>query len=104
MVAEYAAKLEGRTLEEKMKLLVEMLGEEGFMARWNRTGETISLTEYNCPYFRIGQRHPEVCAIDESLIRQVLAAEVEKTNCVLTGAEHCVFVITPNKITSLATD
>jgi predicted ArsR family transcriptional regulator len=104
VLTEYADRLEGKTLEEKLKLLVEVLGEEGFMANWNRTGETISLTEYHCPYIRIGQRHPEVCAIDEALIRQMLAAEVEKTNCVLNGAEHCVFVITPNKLAPVATD
>jgi predicted ArsR family transcriptional regulator len=95
MVAEYAAKMRGRSLEEKMELLVELLGAEGFMAKWNRAGETIQLTEYNCPYVRIGQRHPEICTIDQAVIRQVLDADVEKTNCVLNGAERCVFVIRP---------
>ncbi len=97
MVAEYAAKLQGKMLKEKLETLVEMLGAEGFMAKWNITGETISLTEYNCPYLRIGQRHPEVCVIDRTIISQVLAADVEKKTCVLNGGEHCVFVITPNK-------
>jgi predicted ArsR family transcriptional regulator len=89
--------LEGRTLEEKMDLLMELLGTEGFMAHWNHTGETISLTEYHCPYLHIGQRHPEVCAIDQTVIRNVLNANVEKTTCVLNGDNHCVFVITPDK-------
>lgn len=95
MVAEYSRRMQGRPLAEKMELLVEMLGAEGFMAKWNRAGETILLTEYNCPYVRIGQRHPEICTIDQAVIRQVLDADVEKTNCVLDGAERCVFVIRP---------
>jgi predicted ArsR family transcriptional regulator len=95
MVADYQGRLQGRSLEEKMDLLMELLGTEGFMAHWNRTGETISLTEYNCPYLAIGQRHPEVCAIDETVIRQVLNADVQKTTCILNGGDHCVFVITP---------
>jgi len=98
MVAEYAARLEGKTLEEKMALLMELLGTEGFLAKWNRTGETISLTEYSCPYLRIGQRHPEVCAIDQTVIQQLLNASVEKTTCVLDGADRCVFVISPGEI------
>ncbi len=102
VVAEYATKLEGKTLKEKMELLVEMLGAEGFMAKWNQTGETISLTEYNCPYIRLGQRHPEVCVIDRAIISQVLEADVEKTTCVLSGGEHCAFVITPAKSTPVA--
>jgi DeoR family transcriptional regulator, suf operon transcriptional repressor len=98
MVAEYAARLEGKSIEEKMALLIELLGTEGFLAQWNRTGETISLTEYSCPYLRIGQRHPEVCAIDQTVIQQVLNANVEKTTCVLDGADRCVFVISPGEI------
>jgi DeoR family transcriptional regulator, suf operon transcriptional repressor len=101
MVAEYQTRLQGRTLEEKMDLLMELLGTEGFMAHWNRTGETISLTEYHCPYLHIGQRHPEVCAIDETVIRQVLNADVHRTTCVLHGADHCVFVITPEKASTI---
>jgi len=98
MVAEYAARLEGKSLEEKLAMLIELLGTEGFMAKWNRTGETISLTEYSCPYLRIGQRHPEVCAIDQTVIQQLLNANVEKTTCVLDGADRCVFVISPGEI------
>lgn len=98
MVAEYARRMQDKPLDEKMELLVEMLGAEGFMAKWNRAGEAIHLTEYNCPYVRIGQRHPEICTIDQAVIRQVLDADVEKTNCVLTGAERCVFVIRPTAI------
>jgi DeoR family suf operon transcriptional repressor len=98
MVAEYTARFAGKSLEEKMALLMDLLGTEGFLAKWNRTGETISLTEYSCPYLRIGQRHPEVCAIDQTVIQQLLNASVEKTTCVLDGADRCVFVISPGEI------
>jgi DeoR family transcriptional regulator, suf operon transcriptional repressor len=98
MVAEYSARLAGKSIEEKLSVLIEVLGTEGFLAKWNRTGETISLTEYSCPYLRIGQRHPEVCAIDQNVIQQLLNASVEKTTCVLNGADRCVFVISPGEI------
>jgi predicted ArsR family transcriptional regulator len=97
MVAEYAARLDGKTIEQKMGLLMELLGTEGFLAQWNRSGDTFALTEYNCPYLRIGQRHPEVCAIDQTVIEQVLNAAVEKTTCMLDGADRCVFIITPSE-------
>ena len=100
-MAEYATQLEGKTLKEKMELLVEMLGAEGFMAKWNQTGETISLTEYNCPYFAIGQRHPEVCTIDQTLISRVLDRPVEKSTCLLNGDQRCVFIIHPKKASEL---
>jgi DeoR family transcriptional regulator, suf operon transcriptional repressor len=97
MVAEYAARLDGKTIEQKMGLLMELLGTEGFLAQWNRTGDTFALTEYNCPYLRIGQRHPEVCAIDQTVIEQVLNAAVQKTTCMLEGGDRCEFIITPSE-------
>ena len=45
----------------------------------------------------VSQRHPEVCTIDLAMISEALSADVEKTTCVLDGAERCVFVITPGK-------
>ncbi len=98
MAAGHVAKFAGKTLAEKMALLVQVLGEEGFMAAWNKVGDAYHLTEYNCPYFAIGQRHPEVCTIDQTLISRVLDIAVEKTTCLLNGDQHCVFVIHPDKI------
>jgi len=101
-VAEYTPRLKNKTLSEKLDVLVEILGEEGFMAEWNKAGERFSLTEHNCPYLRLGQRHPEVCAIDQTMIQHILQANVEKTTCMLNGAERCVFVITPGQTPSIA--
>jgi predicted ArsR family transcriptional regulator len=95
MVADFSARLEGKPLEQKLELLVELLGTEGFLAKWRRTGETFWLTEYSCPYLHVGQRHPEVCSIDRAMISRALGADVEKTTCVLNGAENCEFIITP---------
>lgn len=104
IAAEHATRLLGLSLDEKLNILVTLLGTEGFMAQWNRVGETILLTEHNCPYVQIGQRHPEVCAIDQTLIGSLLNAEVQKTNCVLNGAERCTFIITPLKNTLISAD
>jgi DeoR family suf operon transcriptional repressor len=98
MAAEHASKFEGKPLKDKMALLVKVLGEEGFMAAWNKVGDSYQLTEYNCPYLAIGQRHPEVCTIDQTLISQVLNTPVEKTTCLLNGDQRCVFVIHPTQI------
>jgi predicted ArsR family transcriptional regulator len=98
MAADHKSKFEGKSAEEKIDLLVTVLGEEGFMAAWNKVGDAYHLTEYNCPYFAIGQRHPEVCTIDQTLISKVLGAAVEKATCLLNGDPRCVFVIHPNQI------
>jgi predicted ArsR family transcriptional regulator len=99
IVADNAHRLEGKSLEEKMALVVDLLGEEGFMAAWTVAGAQYRLTEYNCPYLRIGQKHPEVCRIDHTLISQALAVPVQRNTCLLDGDEHCTFTISPNSVT-----
>lgn len=79
--------------EERMARLIDTLAQEGFMAKWQQTDDGLQLVEYHCPYFLIGQRHPEICQIDEVLIRVVLDADVEKEACVLTGDPVCKFVL-----------
>ncbi len=93
IAADYRERLAHLPLEERVAALVELLGEEGFMARWERAERGYRLTEYNCPYFHIGQRHPEVCRFDQSLISTVLEAPVEKDTCLLNGDSYCTFTI-----------
>jgi len=81
------------TLQDRLNWLVAVLGQEGFMAEIRRIDGNIVLTETNCPYLYVGQRHPEVCRIDQLLIKQVLGADVEQTSCVLKGDNACVFCV-----------
>src|SRR5579885_3158019 len=80
-------------LEARLKHLVDILGEEGFVAEVQRVGNNIVLTELNCPYSYVGQRHPEVCRIDHALIRSVLGTDVQQTSCVLHGDRCCTFSV-----------
>ena len=80
-------------LESRLRWLGDALQQEGFAAEITRVDGQIVLTETNCPYLYVGQRHPEVCHIDQSLIKQVLGADVEQTSCVLNGDAACVFCV-----------
>ena len=95
IAAQHRDELRGKSQAERLDALVGILGREGFATRWNQTGESIALSEYDYPDVRIGQRHPEVCQLDAAIIRHVLSADVEKTHCVLQGGGHCEFLIRP---------
>ncbi len=84
------------TPEDRMQHLIGILGEEGFMAEVKQVDGVTVLTELNCPYLYVGQRHPEVRRIDRTLIRQVLGRDVEQTSCVLHGDVSCAFSVTEN--------
>ncbi|MSP12437.1 MAG: ArsR family transcriptional regulator [Chloroflexi bacterium] len=93
IAAPVAAKLQGRGLEERLSALVELLGEEGFMADWRREGTQYILSERSCPYYYVGQRHPEICHLDVTMMVTVLDAPVERHSCILDGDECCSFWI-----------
>jgi DeoR family suf operon transcriptional repressor len=93
MAARYGASPVRGTLEERLAQLVSILGEEGFRAAVRRVDETTFLTELNCPYVHVGQRHPEVCRIDHTIIEAVLGEEVQRRSCVLHGDRSCTFSI-----------
>ncbi len=95
IAAEHASALNGKTLDQKLEVLVELLGEEGFLARVEKAGGQLRLTQYGCPYFYVVERHPEVCELDLGLIRAALQAPVEREGCVLQGDEVCTFLVKP---------
>jgi predicted ArsR family transcriptional regulator len=82
---------EGRSFEERLDFLIDLLAEEGFLASWELTDDGYRLTEYSCPYYSIGQKHSEVCTIDSQLVQIVLDTKIVQHTCMLEGDSSCQF-------------
>jgi DeoR family transcriptional regulator, suf operon transcriptional repressor len=93
MAADSALRMKSMTLEQKLDAIKDLLAREGFSVEWEQHGEEYHINEITCPYYHIGQNHPEVCTVDQTLISTVLAIPAEKINCVLSGDTHCTYVI-----------
>jgi DeoR family suf operon transcriptional repressor len=93
MAQEYASQMKGLSMEERLNLARTLLTEEGFTVEWERTGGQYRIHEITCPYLQIGQSHPEVCTVDQTLISKMLAVPAEKVQCVLQGDAHCTYVV-----------
>ncbi|MCI0399159.1 MAG: DeoR family transcriptional regulator [Chloroflexi bacterium] len=91
IVAEHRSEFEGLSFEERLDYLVDLLGEEGFLAAWEQTADGYQLTEYSCPYISVGQKHQEVCTFDRQLVQIVLETEVTQHSCMLNGDTCCHF-------------
>lgn len=89
----YSQQAQSMSIEEKLELIKTLLVEEGFSVEWEKQGEQYAIHEITCPYYHVGQSHPEVCAVDQTLISTVLSVPVEKINCVLLGDAHCTYLI-----------
>jgi predicted ArsR family transcriptional regulator len=93
IVQERADELAKLTVEQRLDLVKEMLAEEGFSVEWEKKAETYEIHEVTCPYFHVGQSHPEVCTVDQTLISRMLEVPAEKVQCVLRGDSHCTYII-----------
>lgn len=90
-LAERALDLAGKSLEERLEILVTVLGEEGFAATWEQVAGKGLLTHHTCPYQSVVFQHPEVCQVDTELISGVMGIPVERTKCILYGDQMCTF-------------
>jgi predicted ArsR family transcriptional regulator len=93
LAAEYQLGTKDLTIEERMNLVKGLLSAEGFTVDWEQKGDEFLIHEANCPYFHIGQNHPEVCAVDQALISAVLSMPSERVRCMLDGDSHCTYAV-----------
>lgn len=93
LAEEYVSQMKGLDMEERLDLAKTLMTEEGFTIEWEKTGAQYKIHEITCPYLQIGQSHPEVCTVDQTLISRMLAVPAEKVSCVLQGDAHCTYVV-----------
>jgi DeoR family suf operon transcriptional repressor len=93
ILEKYVNKLKSLSFEERINLIQEILTQEGFTIELERKENGIELHEITCPYYQIGQNHPEVCKLDQKLISGILSIPAEKIQCVLRGDAHCIYII-----------
>jgi len=97
MAGDYAEQMKGLSMEERLELTKTLLAEEGFTIEWEKAGEQYKIHEITCPYLQIGQNHPEVCTVDQTLISRMLAVPAEKVQCILSGDAQCTYVVQPEQ-------
>ena len=93
VVEEHQGEFENLSFEERLDYLVDLLADEGFLARWEKQDGEYHFIEYSCPYISLGQEHKEICTFDTKLIVSVLNEDVERHSCMLNGDECCDFSV-----------
>jgi len=96
MAGNYSEQMKGLSMEERLELTKSLLAEEGFTVEWERSPEGYRINEITCPYLQIGQSHPEVCTVDQTLISRMLAVPAEKVQCILHGDAKCTYLVQAN--------
>jgi DeoR family suf operon transcriptional repressor len=83
--------LAGSTPDERLRALSQVLSEEGYMAEVTTQGGQATLTEHNCAIPAVAQRFPEICAAEARFLADVLGAEVDRREHMLSGCSACEY-------------
>lgn len=93
LAKEYSGKIRALPIEQKLETIKELLMAEGFNIEWDKIDDVYQIHEVSCPYIHVGQSHPEVCMVDQTLISSMLSIPVEKIGCVLRGDRCCTYLV-----------
>jgi DeoR family suf operon transcriptional repressor len=93
MADEHSSEFKDLSVEERLGVMKNVLADEGFVVEWEKQGSQYLIHEITCPYLQVGQTHPEICNVDQTLISTMLALPANKVQCILTGASQCTYVV-----------
>lgn len=96
--ARYQSRMQAKSLEDRVAELALIQNENGYMVDWSAQGEDAYIfNEHNCPIAKVANTFQQACQCELSLFRNLLDANVERTECLAKGANKCVYIIRPNK-------
>jgi predicted ArsR family transcriptional regulator len=79
------------TPAERLQALARVLSEEGYMAEVRGGGAEGTLTEHNCAIPAVAERFPEICAAEARFLADVLGAQVDRREHMLSGCSACEY-------------
>jgi DeoR family suf operon transcriptional repressor len=83
--------LQGSSPGERLRAVARTLSEEGYMAEVSEEEGHGTLTERNCAIPAVAQRFPEICAAEARFLAEVLQADVERREHILSGCSACEY-------------
>ncbi|MBN2556169.1 MAG: ArsR family transcriptional regulator [Anaerolineales bacterium] len=86
--------LEKLDTAQRLEVLQSFLSHEGHVSSFKLKGNTARLEQHACPYQSIVMEHPEVCLLNDVLIRNIMDLPYEKQGCLVSGDDACIFEIT----------
>ena len=81
-------------LARRLNLTVEKLNQINYHARWEAGSEGPRILFTHCPYAAIIEKHPELCQMDQAMLKELLAQPARQIfKSGREGSSVCVFVM-----------
>jgi predicted ArsR family transcriptional regulator len=88
------AHTESKNLTQRLAQAVQHLDQLNYQARWEAHAQSPRIILQHCPYAAIIAEHPELCRIDQFLLKHLLSQPVQqlsKLEKTPSGFRQCVF-------------
>jgi len=86
--------IQSQPVAKRLNLLVERLNQMKYHARWEAGSQGPRVIFGHCPYAAIIGNHPELCKMDEALLKQLMGQTAEQlTKIGQDGSSICVLAI-----------
>ena len=89
----YMAEVEGKGRDERVRVVARLRDREGYAAEavLDSGGRPVGVVERHCPIAAMAERWPEICALEEELIRRTLGDGVVREEHLLSGGRCCKY-------------
>jgi len=80
--------------DARMDSVLAFMNQQGFVARWDKDEDgQYFIYVSSCPYHHVAQSHHETCQIDETIIRELTSANLERIQTLAARGGLCVYQI-----------
>lgn len=90
---QYAPRMVGKNLGERVQELAKIQEEGGYMARWEKAEGGYLLREQNCAIYRVACRFQDACQFEIQLFRRLLDADLQRVEHQVKGDLACTYFI-----------
>jgi predicted ArsR family transcriptional regulator len=89
-----ASNFTNEPLAKRLNLVIEKLNQMNYHARWEAGREGPRIIFSHCPYAAIIEKHPELCAMDAEMLKELMGQTTEQLSKIgRDGSLSCVFVM-----------
>ncbi len=89
----YRERVVGKSMGERVDIVTSILNEWGAYASVEDNGGYYLLKNYNCSFYQVAQKYPQVCNIHTQFLKTLLEQSPEKIASMAKGENYCAYQI-----------
>ena len=93
LTSDYKKIIPSLNIEDKFNLLKKIMYKEGFDFLWEKEEDKYIIHEISCPFYQVGQHHPEVCLFVQTIIANILSVPTRNVKHSKTENKLCKYTI-----------